>query len=217
MDAFRHTLDHAVFGYLHLIGPLGELWIVLPIAATLVVWCFVCGERRGALAIFLATVATLVLVVLMKLSGTLIGLPWNPNWKWISTLFPSGHMAMGTVVYGSIVLCVGRAIPRLRGMTLSLFVVLMLLLGIQRVVFDIHPILDVLGGVALGSLSLAALLRLWPCGRLHPSGLAGVAVAAALILNAFYGREVPSSQMIMHAAARIHAAVAAIKVGWAGY
>lgn len=190
---------------------------MLPIAATLAVWCFVCGERRGALATILATLATLALVVLIKLTGTLIGPPWNPNWKWISTLFPSGHMAMGTIVYGNMVLCISRAIPRIRGMASSFFIVLMLLLGTQRVVFDIHPILDVVGGVILGGLGLAVLMRFWPSGRLHPAGLPGVAVVAALILNSFYGREVPSSQMLMQAAARIHVAVDALKTSWAGY
>lgn len=195
---------------------MGELWVVLPMAAALVVWCLVCGERRGALAIVVATVMTLAFVVLMKLIGTLFGPPWNPNWKWISTLFPSGHMAMGAVVYGTLTVCVGRAVPRLRGIAVGFLVVLIVLLGIQRVVFDIHPILDVVGGVALGSMGLAALLRLWPSGRLHPAGLPAVAVAAVLIFDAFYGREVPSSQMLMQAAARIHLTMDAVKAGWLG-
>ena len=190
---------------------MGELWVTLPIALTLAIWCLVCGQRRGALAIVFATLVTLSLVVLMKLSGTLLGLPWNPNWKWISTLFPSGHMAMGTVVYGALAVCVGRAIPWLGGIVAAFVVVLMVLLGIQRLVFDIHPIFDVAGGAVLGGLCLVVLLRLWPGGRLHPAGLPGIAVAVALILHTFYGHEVPSSQILVQTAARIHAMVAAIK------
>lgn len=211
MISLHHTLLSVFFQVLSLIGPLGELWVVLPLAAALAVWCLICGERRGALAIVFATIVTLVFVVLMKLVGTLFGPPWNPNWKWISTLFPSGHMAMGTVVYGALAVCVGRAIPRFRRVATSLVVVLIVLLAIQRVVFDIHPILDVVGGAALGGLGLAALLRRWPSGKLHPGGLPGIAVAVALILHAFYGREVPSSQMLKRMSARIHAAVDAFK------
>jgi membrane-associated phospholipid phosphatase len=211
-----HSIIRILFPILRLIGPMGELWIVLPLAAALVLWCLVSGQRRGASAIVLATTVTLALVVLMKLVGILIGPPWNPHWQWISTLFPSGHMAMGVIVYGTFVVCIGRAIPRLSVAAAGLVILMMTLLGVQRVVFNVHPILDVVGGVALGGFGLAALLRLWPTGRLHPAGVLGVAVVAMLVFHAFYGREIPSSEIIVEMAARIHRMAEAIKAYWAG-
>jgi len=206
-----HSLTDAFFQILNLIGPLGELWVVLPLAAALAVWCLASGDRRGSLVIVVVTVVTLAATVFLKLVSVMAGPPWQPHWDWISSLFPSGHMAMGTVVYGTLTVCVSRAAPRL-GMGLAVIVIAMMtLLGIQRVVFEVHPILDVIGGSLLGIAGLAILLRAWPRGTLRPAGILLVGVVVVLILHTFYGREVPSAQMLERMSARIHAAVDAFK------
>lgn len=202
---------HALFyKALHIVGPLGELWLTLPFAAVLVVWCLISREYRGAIAVAGAVLGTLALVVVIKLIATLVGPPWRPHWEYISSLFPSGHAAMGTVVYGALALCVARALPRFGAACAIAVVALMALLSVQRVVSGSHPPLDVVGGVAFGLVALYGLWRAWPTGSLRPVGLPAGAVAAVFILHGLYGREIPSAQMLEHASARIHAAVATL-------
>jgi membrane-associated phospholipid phosphatase len=209
--AFHHALVNIFLSCISLIAPLGDLWIVMPAAVALAVWCLVSGERRGALTIVVVTVVSLLMTVILKLIATLIGPPWRDHWDYISSLFPSGHVAMATVVYGALGLCIARAVPRLSVVSVGIIIVMLLLLGTQRVLFNIHPILDVVGGTVLGGAALAALRYLWSSGKLRPVGLPIVAMAMVLIVQVSYGHEVPSSQILADILTQIRTTVDSIK------
>lgn len=211
LSALNQNLPPVLLKTLDLVGPLGELWILLPIAVSLGIWCLISGERRGALAIVSVTIGVLSITVFLKLLSMLSTPILHPYWEYISNLFPSGHVAMGTVVYGALVICVSRSLPALTRTLGFIVVVLVVLLGIQRLVFDVHPILDVLGGAILGSMGLVVMVRLWPDGKLRLIGLPAIAIVVVVTLATFYGREVPSSQMIESASVRIHTVLDVVK------
>jgi membrane-associated phospholipid phosphatase len=196
--------------FLTAVGPVGELLMVLPVAAILVLWCWLSGERRGAVAIGLATVGVLCAVSALKLATNLTMGPWRPHWSTISNLFPSGHVAMALVVYGALVLCLRRAAPWLGWPSGIAVAVILLALGVERVVHGSHPPLDVAAGAALGAIGLFALVRLWPSGRLRVGGVPAAAIAIALTSYAFYGTSLPTSDWVGAVAKKAHATVGVI-------
>jgi membrane-associated phospholipid phosphatase len=201
------ALSVLFYRVLAIAGPLGELWLTLPFAAALIAWCIISSQYKGAFWVAAAVLGTTTSIVVLKLLSTLIGPPWQPHWKYISNLFPSGHAAMGTVVYGCLVICVRRAIPSLAKPCAAIVLAVMALLCIQRVADGIHPPLDVFGGVAIGGAALYVLCRLWPTGSLRPIGFPVVVVAAILILQSFYGQDIDSARMVMQAAMKVRAVV----------
>lgn len=206
-----HYLSWRFFTLVDAVGPLGELWVAVPIAAVLALWCLVSGERRGALAIAGATSGTLGAVALVKLIAFLVGPPWRPHWEYVSNLFPSGHEAMGTVVYGAAAICAARAAPRFGRAFGLAAAALVLLLGLQRIASGSHPFGDVIGGVLFGLAGLAGLVHLWPYGKLRPIGLPVAVAAMVLIAVAFYGRNVPSARIVDRVATHIEHAVGTLK------
>jgi membrane-associated phospholipid phosphatase len=189
------------------VGPLGELLMVLPIAAILALWCWLSGERRGAIGIALTTAGVLLAVSALKLVTNLTMGPWRPQWSTISNLFPSGHVAMALVVYGALVLCIRRAVPWLGWPSGIVVAIILLTLGVERVVHGSHPPLDVAAGAALGAIGLFALVRLWRSGTLRVAGIPAVAVAAMLMGYAFYGTSLPTSDWVEAAAKTVHTTV----------
>jgi membrane-associated phospholipid phosphatase len=204
-------LSWRFFTLVDAVGPLGELWVAVPIAVVLVLWCLVSGERRGALAIAVATSGTLGLVALVKLIAFLVGPPWRPHWDYVSNLFPSGHEAMGTVVYGAAAICAARAAPRFARAFGLAAAALVLLLGLQRIASGSHPFGDVIGGVLFGLAGLAVLVQFWPYGKLRPVGLPVAAAAMVLIAVAFYSRSVPSAQIVGRVATDIEHTIGTLK------
>jgi undecaprenyl-diphosphatase len=211
LDAVYRLLNADLFHVLRIVGPLGELWVVLPLAAVLVAWCLNSSERRGAFAIAATTLGTLAMVVFLKFGAQLIGPRWQPHWEYVSSLFPSGHAAMGTVVYGALAICLARAMPRVGIAFVAVTAIMIVLIGIERVASNSHPWGDVMGGIALGAVGLAALVRLWPAGKPRPLGISAVAAAGVLIVHFFYGREVPSAEILAHASSRLRVAVSAVE------
>lgn len=87
-------------------------------------------------------------------------------------LFPSGHAAMATAVALTAVLAVRvtHVAPRARRAVAFLTIGYVLAIAVARLVQTVHPLTDVLGGVATGLV---------------------VTLAAALALTAIFGREPP--------------------------
>lgn len=175
------------------LGPLGELLVTGPVAGILALWCMLSGERRGAFAIGAATAGVLASVSALKLVSNLTMAPWRFHWGSVSNLFPSGHVAMATVVYGAAALCIYRSVPRAGWAATAGAVGLVALIGLERVQSGSHPPLDVVGGALLGILGLALLSRLWPEGRLRATGIPAVAATSGLVLLMFYGDALPTS------------------------
>jgi len=189
------------------VAPLGELALVLPLAMVLIAWCWFSGERRGAMAVGLAIGGTLLSVGLLKVATNLILGPWQPHGNAISNLFPSGHVAMAIVVYGALVVCVRRSLPRLGWPMAAAVAIMLLLLALERIASGSHPPLDVVGGAVLGAGALLVLIRLWPSGGPRATGLPAVAVAGVAIAYALYGVQLPTSEWVATVASRLHATV----------
>lgn len=196
---------------LNVIGPLGELWVTLPFAVVLVVWCLLSKQYRGAFLLLAVILGTVAIVAVIKLFATLIGPPWRPQWEYVSNLFPSGHAAMGTVVYGSLLICMSRAKTAFFRPCAVAVIGMVALICVQRVVSGSHPLLDVAGGLAIGCAALLTLRHFWPSGSLRQIGLPALVIAAVFILLNFYGRQVDSARMVSQTVAQMRVAVSDIE------
>lgn len=124
-------------------------------------------KRRDLMALALAALpATLAVEVMLK---RLVHRQWEGD---SALLFPSGHAAMATAVALIAVLAVrvGPIAPRARLAVACLTVAYALAIAMARLVETVHPLTDVLGGVATGLV---------------------VTLGAALALTAMFGWEPP--------------------------
>jgi membrane-associated phospholipid phosphatase len=192
-------------------GPMGELLVALPMAALLACWCLASGERSGAAAIVIATAFTLVAVVALKLATNGLGQALAQHLsgtRWaISEFFPSGHVAMATVVYGAAALCVWRANPWLGSAAWVLASGTVVGVALERVFRAGHPLMDLVGGFVLGIVALGILMLIWPSGRLRIAGVPAVVGAGGLIALTLYGRSLPTSAWIEHAVTSVRSTV----------
>ena len=107
--------------------------------------------------------------------------------------FPSGHATAATVVYGGLGLLLSVGRKRFRYLLAAGMIVL---ISFSRVVLDVHYLRDILAGMVLGSLLIAAGLAVGrDDGRFHPDrifALGGVAsvVGLAVALQGGHAEEV---------------------------
>lgn len=88
--------------------------------------------------------------------------------------FPSGHVLQYTALFGFLAYLIYRQLPysthRLFLMILmTLFTLLVSLIGLSRIYLGAHYLTDVLGGYVLGSLFLATIIKVYTWKRLSPS------------------------------------------------
>jgi membrane-associated phospholipid phosphatase len=124
-------------------------------------------KRRDLILLAVAALpATLAVEMVLK---RLVHRQWEGD---PALLFPSGHAAMGVAVALTAVLAVRLApiAPRIRLAVAFLTVGYALAIAVARLVETVHPLTDVLGGVATGVV---------------------VTLGAALVLTAMFGCEPP--------------------------
>jgi membrane-associated phospholipid phosphatase len=138
----------------HVAG-LGGIGIALPIAAILCVWLCARDRWRTGFWYVVAVLGCSAAILGLKLAvfaGDL-RLPGLEN--------PSGHSAVGAVVYGSLAWVVARETPGWRGAALLVLGCAgVAAIGASLYAVRAHTLLDVLVGLALGSAFVIAFARL---------------------------------------------------------
>ena len=150
------------FGNVVVLGVL-SLWLAL--------WIALRVSPRTALAWLAVVAAVGVVTAVPKIWFSACGYaPWHVH-------SPSGHSSFSTVAYGglALVLCAGESSGRkfAIGLLAALWV---LAIGWSRVVVHAHTVQEVLVGIGVGVLGVAAFALMYRAGR-HPGALWGVPAA----------------------------------------
>ena len=153
---------------------------VLLLLLAVVFWCR--HRRRTALVVSYA-VAGLGFILALE---TVFGLPRPPESVRPTPIdvdgygFPSGHAFAATVVYGGLV----SAYDRLRDpLAVAGVTIVIVAISLSRVVLGVHYLGDVIAGVALGVVFVAAMNRLTRGSPLVGFGIAVVAAIPAVYLS----------------------------------
>jgi membrane-associated phospholipid phosphatase len=172
---------------------LGDSAVTLPLAAASFVFLAVSGWRRGALLFALTVMGCGAVIGLSKLLLESCGERIIDG----GAVNPSGHVAMSTVVYGSLAVLLGCSAPPLwRWSLLALAGLLAATIGASRVALGAHTPVEVASGFGIGLFAVIAfdrLLRAGPIKLLRPGWLAA---AALVIILAMHGSRWPIENAI---------------------
>lgn len=165
--------------------------VILPLAAVIAVALYAGGWRRGALAWTVAIIATLGLMLVLKIGFGACG-------RYIAggqIESPSGHTAAAGVLYGSIFAFLAERMFGRTPLTLAVILAIVVVVGVSRVLLGAHTILEVCIGAAVGG--IAAWLMVRGAGKpaqTSPSALLLLPVCAVLFL--FHGLHLPAEAAI---------------------
>jgi membrane-associated phospholipid phosphatase len=172
-------------GLQHAISDLGDHRVLGPAALLVVGWLAWHGERGLALRLGGALgVASLVVIALKLMTFTPHDTLWADDVAF-SQYFPSGHAAMGLVVYGAIGLTLARADRRWQP-ALPLALVLLAFICFTRLTLRQHPWGDVVGGLVIGAAALGLTgfaARCTPDSSIRPTSLALAFVATLAVFH----------------------------------
>jgi membrane-associated phospholipid phosphatase len=141
---------------MELLSGLGDIAVVAPASAALVVGLLLLGARRDAISFAVAMLACVVLALLAKLAFAACG--FAPRFDIES---PSGHSALGAAFYGSLaaLLAAGRPI----GARLGLYAAAAcaaVAVAYGRVGLHVHSVAEVVCGLLIGAAAAALFVTL---------------------------------------------------------
>ena len=152
-ESLRAQLPPPVLRAIAAVTHLGDLWWVAPAAA--VVAAILLLRRHGQLA----GMWTLALLGIMPINGSLKalfqrvrplhdhGFVTEPGWS-----FPSGHAFGSIVFYGMLAYVLLRLLPqRFHRAVIAAAVLLVGMVGISRILLQVHYFSDVMAGYAIGA------------------------------------------------------------------
>lgn len=186
--------------------------VILPLAATVAAVLAVAGWRRGALAWVAWIGGTLALVLALKLASAVFGhlLPAG------ELRSPSGHTASAGAVYGGMLAGLAQRLTGHNRWSLACVVVAVAAVGASRLALDMHTLLDVAVGSAVGVGGGMALVRSAGAPP-RDMPLAPVAAAALLVIATFHGAHLVLERPIRDAATWAWSHLSDRRTGGSGY
>lgn len=181
------------------IANFGDAGVALPIAAILVIW--LCVQRRWGTGIWYAFAvlgcsAAILFIKLAFFAGEL-RLPT------LGLQNPSGHSAVGAVVYGSLAWIVSREIPGRRGRVLLLLGCAgVAAIGASLYLEGAHTLPDVVAGLTLGGSCAAAFARFGDRGEAPVGGtpvrlMLTIAIAALSLQGLHLVAHIPPTNLLL--------------------
>jgi membrane-associated phospholipid phosphatase len=179
----------------------GDLAILLPLAALILLGLLAMRCQRGALAWLAAAVLCGGTTGVLKIY--FFACPWSPD-----LVSPSGHTSLSTLVYGAVAVIVA-AQARHRGLRIAvgaLGAAAILTIGTSRILLNVHTTLEVCVGLAIGVLALAIFAVPYLRYRPRHVSLSPLAVAAVVVVALLHGHE-------LHAEGLLHALSTYLGIG----
>lgn len=187
---------------LHALTNLGNSIITLPIAAVVLVWLAIWGDRRSVLVWFAGLIACGAVTAALKIYFKACPVPG------LELDSPSGHTSMSLYVYGGLTLITAGQFRQWRRHTvLVLGGVLILAIALSRAVLEYHSPVEVVVGLAIGT---AALTLFWLNYRRHRPARMPVWplwIAALLPIALLSGRSISAEGLLRQIALYIHGIV----------
>ncbi len=165
----------------------GDSAVTLTLAAMALVWLGVAAHARSAFWIWGDGIAACGLIMAgLKLLFRSCGHHWIDQ-----VTSPSGHTAMSAVVYGGLVLLAGRGAGRVPQALLLLAVLaLVAVIGVSRVVLNVHSLPEVLIGLAIGT-GVTLLMQRRLAGGPPVAGVGWLLGGALILAAALHGAHWP--------------------------
>lgn len=166
--------------------------VILPLVLAVTVALATQGWRRGAIVWLVVVGATFAVVLLLKLAC----LACAPVDGLTELRSPSGHVAAATLVAGGLAaFLTGRRLSMLPVAILAAVVI-----GVSRLVLNMHSLPEVAVGAGIGLAGATALVSIaGPPPRLR---LGKLLTAVAIVVVVFHGRQLPAETVIRQAAFR---------------
>jgi membrane-associated phospholipid phosphatase len=184
-----------VKGWLVALTDFGDLAVLLPLAAAMLIWLLFYFSRAASSWI-IAVGFCAGLTALLKI--VLYGCP--PAGDIHS---PSGHTSLSILVYGALALATATGRPGLRRMlVIGAGVGLTLAIAVSRLLLDAHSVPEVGLGLIIGAVSLVLFSRqyleyrhrkVWP-----------LLVAAGVLVSILHGRELHAEQYLHRITGYLH-------------
>jgi membrane-associated phospholipid phosphatase len=166
---------------------LGDLAVLLPLAAAMLAWLLLYSARAAPRWV-LALGSCIGLTALLKIA--FYACPPADDMH-----SPSGHAGLSILVYGAITLVAAIAWPGARRvLVIGGCTALILAIGISRLLLGAHSVTEVSLGLLIGAVSLAAFsqkylqlpnMKVWP-----------LLVAAAVLVTVLHGNELHAEQFL---------------------
>lgn len=148
----------------HALTDLGDSVITLPIAAVVLVWLAIWGNRRIAVVWLVAVIACGAVTAALKIYFKACPLPG------MALDSPSGHTSMSLFVYGGLILLTAARLRGWRrGLVAAAGTAFILAIAVSRVALDFHSTAEVVIGLGIGTVALAAFgaaFRRWRPARM---------------------------------------------------
>jgi len=165
---------------------LGDWWVLLAMCAVMMLWLAVRRAWPAVFGIAAAIIAQIILTSIMKMAVARPRPPGlDPSAFDTMGSFPSGYAAFSTLAFGLLAVIAGQALGRWSRATLLSFVCMIVVtIAFSRVYLGAHWLSDVLGGIMLALIPVAALafvLEAYPVRRLMPLRFISVALATLVI------------------------------------
>ncbi len=129
--------------------------VILPLILCVAAVLWLSGWRRGTFVWFTGTVATLGVMVILKLIFRACGAEMFNG----SIESPSGHTAVAGAVYGSIFAFLSSRVGGRDMSRLIVVLVVVVVVGVSRVLLKAHNVPEVCVGGAIGFIAAQAMLR----------------------------------------------------------
>ena len=172
----------------------GDLAVLLPLAAAILLWLFAVGERRVALWWLVAL--TLCIGVIAMLKIYFAACPAG------AMRSPSGHAGFAALVYGMIAACLATRAPgHWHLVVLVGGGVVIAAIALSRLVLGAHTPIEIALGLLIGGASLTTLL--WGSSAFGSARLPlqPLLLATVLIIVLLHGQEL-HAEAVLHAVGR---------------
>jgi membrane-associated phospholipid phosphatase len=168
----------------------GDLAVLLPLAAVMLLWLLVGRQRVGASGWILAVALCCAVTAAMKIYFS--SCAFSPELQ-----SPSGHTSFSVLVYGGIALVIaGQAAGWYRLMVLAATAALIGGIAISRIVLGAHTPLEVVFGMAIGATAVAIFARHYLSQRPAPLALRPLLIVLVLVAVLFHGHQLHAEEML---------------------